>query len=108
MRERVLGVDRPYAADHAGREVSLNAVGRGRRRCAQKPRFELLPVGAVVDPLARRHDPFAGGNDSSMAHHCHDFTMATRSRAQDAETILSVVVGYSFDEARQHFPGVRL
>lgn len=43
-----------------------------------------------------------------MAHHRHDFTMAARPRAQDAETILSVVVGYSLDEACQHFPGVRL
>jgi hypothetical protein len=43
-----------------------------------------------------------------MADHRHDITISTRSRAQDAETILSVVVGYSFDEARQHFPGVRL
>ena len=33
--------------------------------------------------------------------------MAARPGAQDAETILSVVVGYSFDEARQHFPGIR-
>jgi hypothetical protein len=27
---------------------------------------------------------------------------------QDAEAILSVVVGYSLDKPRQHFPGVRL
>jgi len=44
----------------------------------------------------------------AVAHHRHDVTMAARPRAQDAETILSVVVGYSFDEARQHFPGIRL
>jgi hypothetical protein len=38
----------------------------------------------------------------------YDVTMAARPRAQHAETILGVIVGYSFDEARQHFPGVRL
>jgi len=65
-------------------------------------------VGAVVDPLARGRDPFARGNGSSMAHDRHDVTMSTRRRAQDAETILGVVVGYSLDEACQHFPGVRL
>jgi hypothetical protein len=65
-------------------------------------------MGAVVDPLARGHDPFAGGNDCRMAHHRHDFTMAARPRAQHAETILSVVVGYSLHETCQHFPGVRL
>ena len=104
----LLGVDRPYAADHAGRKVSLDAVDRSRGGGAQEPRFELLAVGAVIDPLARGHDPFAGGNGSSMAHHRHDVTMAARPRAQDAEPILSVVVGYSFDEARQNFPGVWL
>jgi hypothetical protein len=34
--------------------------------------------------------------------------MAARPRAQDAEAILSVVVGYSFDQTCQHFPGIRL
>src|SRR5262249_58140979 len=91
--DKLLGVDRPYAADHAGREVSLDAVGRRRGRGAQESRFELLAVGPVVYPLARGHDPFAGGNDGRMPHHRHDITMSTRSRAQDAETILSVVVG---------------
>ena len=43
-----------------------------------------------------------------MAYHRHDVTVSARPGAQDAETILSVVVGYSFDEARQHFPGIRL
>jgi hypothetical protein len=43
-----------------------------------------------------------------MAHHRHDVPMAARPRAQDAKTILGVVVGYSLDETRQHFTGVRL
>jgi hypothetical protein len=43
-----------------------------------------------------------------MAHHGHDVTVAARPGAQDAETILGVVVGYSLDETCQHFPGVRL
>jgi hypothetical protein len=74
----------------------------------QEARFELLAMGAVVDPLTRGHDPFARGNGGSVAHHRHDITMAARPCAQDAETILSVVVGYSLDETCQHFPGVRL
>src|SRR5262249_59987750 len=82
--------------------------GRRRGRGAQKVRFELLAMGAVIDPLARSHDPFSGGDRSRMADHGHDVTMAAHPRAQDAEAILSVVVGYSFNEARQHFPGVRL
>src|SRR6516225_6363034 len=49
---------------------------------------------------------FARG--SRMADHRHDDTVSPRPRAQDAETILSVVVGYSLDETCQHFPGARL
>ena len=56
-------------------------------------------MGAVVDPLTRGHDPFAGGNDSSMTHHGHDVTMAARPRAQNAETILCVVVDHSLNES---------
>jgi hypothetical protein len=83
---------------------STDVGGRG----AQEPRLELPAMGAVVDPLARGHDPFAGGNDRSMAHHRHDVRMSARPRAQDAKTILSVVVGYSLDETCQHFLAVRL
>jgi hypothetical protein len=36
-----------------------------------------------------------------MTHHRYDVTMAARPRAQHAETILSVVVGYSLDETCQ-------
>src|SRR6516162_1037088 len=104
----LLGVDWPHATDHAGGQVSLDPFGRRWRRGAEEPRFELLAVGAVVDPLARGHDPFAGGNGSRMAHHRHDITMSARPRAQHAETVLSVVVGYPLDETCQHFPGVRL
>jgi hypothetical protein len=106
--DELLGVDRPYAADHAGREVSLDPVGRRRGRGAQEPRFELLAVGPIVDPLARGHDPFAGGNGSRMAHYRHEVTMSAHPCAQDTETVLSVVVGHSLDEACQHFPSIRL
>ena len=47
-----LGIDGSHAPDHAGREVFLDAVGRIGQRGAQKPRFELLTVGSIVDPFA--------------------------------------------------------
>jgi hypothetical protein len=62
-------------------------------------------VGAVIDPLARGDDPFAGRNGSGMADNRHDITVSARPRAQNAETILSVVVGYSLHKARKHFVG---
>src|SRR6476646_902579 len=49
---QLLCVNRANAPDHAGREVFLDTVGRSRRRRAEKPRSELLTVGAVVDPFA--------------------------------------------------------
>ena len=42
----------PDAADHAGRQIPFDAVGRIRQRGAQESRFELLAMGAVVDPFA--------------------------------------------------------
>src|SRR5262249_5206493 len=74
-------------------------------RCAQEPRLELLAMGAVVDPFAGGRDPLAGGNGCDMANHGHDVTMPARPGAQNTKTILGVVVGYSLDEARQHFLG---
>jgi hypothetical protein len=38
-----------------------------------------------------------------MANHGHDVAMPARPGAQNAKPILGVVVGYSLDEARQHF-----
>ena len=101
------GVDRPHAADHAGREVFFDAVGRSWWRCAQEPRLELLTMGAVVDPFAGGRDPLAGGNGCGIANHGDDVTMPARPGAQNAKTILGVVVGYSLDQTRQHFLGRR-
>jgi hypothetical protein len=53
---RVSGANAP---DHPGGEVFLDAIGRSWSRCAQKPGFELLTVGAVIDPVPRRRNPFA-------------------------------------------------
>jgi hypothetical protein len=38
-----------------------------------------------------------------MANHGDDATMSARPRAENAKTVFGVVVGYSLDEARQHF-----
>jgi len=40
-----------------------------------------------------------------VANHGHDITMTTRPGAQNAKTILGIVVGDPLDEARQHFLG---
>jgi hypothetical protein len=66
------------------------------------PAVEVLAVGAVVNPFAGGLDPLASGNGGGTANHGHDVTMPARLSAQDAKTILGVVVGYSLDEACQH------
>jgi hypothetical protein len=38
-----------------------------------------------------------------MTNHGYDIAMTTRPGAQNAKTILGIMVGDSFDEARQHF-----
>ena len=101
----LLGINRANAPDHAGREVLLDAVSRGRGRRAQEPGFELLAMGAVVDPFARGGDPLAGRNSCGMADHGHDITMPSRFGPQNAEAVLGVVVGDALDEAGQHFLG---
>ena len=54
-------------SDHSGREVLLDAVRRGRRRCPQEPCFELLAVGAVIHPITRRRDPLTGRNGRGVS-----------------------------------------
>ena len=74
----LLGVDRANTADHAGREVLLDAVGRIGERGTEKSRLELLAVGAVVDPFARGGDPLTGRNGCGMADNGHNVTMPAR------------------------------
>ena len=103
--DHLLGVDRADAADHAGAEILLDAVDRGRRRGAHEARLELLAMGAVVDPFARRGDPFAGGDGGGVADDGDQVAVAARLDAENAEAVLGVVERDALDKARQHFLG---
>src|SRR5580704_4615690 len=89
--------------DHAGREVLLDALGRSRGRCPQELGFELLAMGAVIDPFARGRDPLAGRDGCGMADHRHEITMPASLRAQDAKAVLGIVVGDALDQTGQNF-----
>lgn len=103
--DQLLRVDRTDAPDHAGAKIFFDAIDRGRRRGLQELRPELLPVGAVVDPVARRGDPFAGGNHGGVAD-CGDKVSVTACfYSQDAEAVLGVVIGDALNEARQYLLG---
>ena len=60
--------------------------------CLQEPGFELLAVGAVVDPFAGGRDPLAGRNGCGMANHGHQVAMPARLDPQNAKAILGIVV----------------
>jgi hypothetical protein len=100
-----LGVDRPDAADHAGREVLLDALHRGWCRGAQEPGLELLAMGAIIHPFTRCRDPLAGGDSCGVADHRHEIPMPPRLRPQNAKPVLGIVKGDALDESRQHLVG---
>ena len=102
------GVDGADAADHSGAEVFLDALDRRRRGGSQEPRPELLPVGAVVDPFARRGDPLARRDRRRLADDGHEIAMPARLGSENAEPVLLVVEGDPLDQAGQHFLRSRL
>ena len=53
--------------------------------------FELLTVGAVVDPVAGGRDPLAGRDHGGMANQANQFAMATGLYPEDAKTILGTL-----------------
>jgi hypothetical protein len=101
------GVDRANAADHPGTQIFLDALDRGRRRSAHEARLELLAMGAVVDPFARRGDPLAGGDYRRVTDDSDQFAVPARLDAENAEAVLGIVERHTFDKSRQNFQGRR-
>src|SRR5207237_3699585 len=95
------------ARDHPGTEIFLDGLDGCRRRGAHEARLKLLAMGSVVDPLARRCDPLAGGDHRGVPDDGDQFAVATRLDAQNAKAVLSVVEGDALDKARQNLPGQR-
>ena len=67
----------------------------------QKPRLELLTVGAIVDPFARCDDPLAGRDDGGVADDGHQIALSARLRPEHAEAVLGVVEGDPLRVRRQ-------
>ena len=101
--DHLLGVDRPDAADHPGAEIFLDPVDRTRCRGLEKPRPELLTVGAIVDPFAGCGDPLAGGDDGGVADHGHQITVSARLCPEHAEAALGVVERDPLNHAGENF-----
>ena len=80
---------------------SAEVGGEVRRNRA----IELLAVGAVVDPLARRGDPLARASGCGITDQRQNITMAARLRPKDAKPVLGIMVGYPLDMARENFLG---
>ena len=98
---QLLGIDRADALDHAGAEIALDALQRGRRCSLEEGGLELQPVRAVVDPDARGLDELAGADRGGGADHGHQVTLAARLDPQHAKAVLGVVVGHPLDQATE-------
>ena len=60
-------------------------------------------MGPVVDPLARRGDPFPGRDRGRMPDDRYQITVAARLGPQDTEAVLGIVERYPLDQAGKHF-----
>ena len=99
--DQLAGVDRADALDHAGAEILLDALERGRRGGAQEGGLELQAVGAVVDPGAAGLDELAGADRGGGADHGDQLALAADLDPQHAEAVLGVVEGDPLDQAGQ-------
>ena len=98
---QLAGIDRADALDHAGAEIALDALQRGRRGGLEEGGLELQPVRAVVDPDARGLDELAGADRGGGADHGHQVTLATRLDPQHAKAVVGIVVGHPLDQAAE-------
>ena len=86
-----LGVGRADAADHARREVLLDALERRGWARLQEGGPELHPVLAVDRPGARRNHELSSRNQGGVAHHGDEVALPARLDAQHAEAVVGVV-----------------
>lgn len=93
------------AAHHAGAEVFLDALCRGRRRRLQRIGLELKAVRAIGDPDADGVDEFAGRDERRMADDRNKITAPARLHLQDGETILLVVKRHPLNGPDERFTG---
>ena len=70
----------------------------------QEACLELLPMGAVVDPLAGCRDPFSRGHHGGVTHHGDQIAVSARLRPQDAEAAVGIMEGDALHEAGQDLP----
>ena len=79
-----------------------------RRRGLQKSRTELLAVGPIVDPFARRGNPVARRDRGRLADDGHEIAMPAGLGSENAEPVLFVVKGDPLDQTGQQFLRSRL
>jgi len=67
------------------------------------PRLELLPVGAIADPITRPRDPLPRRDRGRVADdHC-EISVAAPLDPQHTEARLGIVEGDARDDASEHF-----
>jgi hypothetical protein len=58
----------------------------------------VLTLGAIIDPFALCGDPFAGGDDRSIANDGNQIAVAARLCPENAKAVLAVVEGNALDK----------
>jgi hypothetical protein len=100
-------INRPDAADHAGAEILLDALGRRWRYCLEKRGSELDAMRAVVFPRPARLDELAGRNHRRVAENGDQIALTPRLHPQYAEPVLLVVEGDALHRVRACTPIAR-
>ena len=95
------GVDRADAADHAGAEILLDALQRGRRAHLEEGRLELQAVRAVVDPGAAHLHPLAGRDAGGVPDDGDQVALSACFDPQHAEAAIGVVERHPLDQPGQ-------
>jgi hypothetical protein len=103
--DQLAGVNRADAADHAGAEILLDALGGGGLGGPEEACPELQAVGAVVGPAARELHPLAGRDGGGVPHHRDQIALPAGLDPQHAEAVLGIVVGDALDQPGQRLGG---
>ena len=82
---QLLGADRAYASNHFRCKIPFGSLNRGGCGRLKKLGLELLVIGRVIKPFARRSDPLTNRYGGAMANHGDKFSVTTNLRPDDSK-----------------------
>ena len=93
----------------SGETPCLMRKQRSRRaapsgRGLEEAGLELLTMGAVIHPIARRRHPLASGDCGSMANHGNQLAVTACLHPEDTEAVLRVLERHTIDQPGKYLP----